>query len=203
MYFEGVSVPNPLQKVVGGFLAEMMKSDRSTALVVGWEVLVVQKPIEVMSSEVFPLSHLSNANVDHLLGELEALSTRLCGALRVPRAISIDEQTLHSQVANVLRLRRQRNKLFGGELFGEPAWDILLELYAAEGTGRKLSVSGACYVSGVPSSTALRWILRLEKDGWIKRAGDPLDKRRTWLTLCDHAEKKMREFLSLMARDAR
>lgn len=95
-------------------------------------------------------------------------------------------------------MRRTRDKFFGHGLFGEPAWDILLELYAAKGTGRKVSVSGACYATGVPLSTALRWIVRLEKCGWVRRFNDPLDKRRAWLTLSDEADIKMGECLSRM-----
>jgi DNA-binding MarR family transcriptional regulator len=163
------------------------------------EVTVRHVPVEEIVSDVFPPSQFSDSDVDNLLTQLRDLSTRLSGVLRPADPNSISEPMLHSQVTNILRLRRQRNKLFGGDLFGEPAWDILLELYAAAGNGRKLSVSGACYASGVPVTTALRWILRLEKDGWIRRTEDPLDKRRSWLMLCDDTEKKMCEFLSMMA----
>ena len=151
-------------------------------------------------SEEFTPNEFCECDVDHLLGQLRDLTVRLSGVLSTPDGVP--EGALHTQVENILRLRKQRNKLFGGGLFGEPAWDMLLELYAAERSGRKLSISGACYVSGVPMSTALRWILRLEKDGWIRRVDDPLDARRSWLTLCDETEKKMCEFLRLMASTA-
>jgi DNA-binding MarR family transcriptional regulator len=154
--------------------------------------------VEKVLSQAIPANDFPDCNVDDLLGQLRELSTRLSGALGSQESGPVDEPTLHKQVANILRFRRKRNKLFGGDLFGEPAWDILLELYLAERNGRRLSVSGACYVSGVPLTTALRWISRLEADGWIRRVDDPLDKRRSWVVLCEETHEKMCEFLSLM-----
>jgi len=53
--------------------------------------------------------------------------------------------------------RRRRNKIFQSEeLFGEPAWDILLDLFIAAKERRRVSVTSACIGSAVPSTTALR-----------------------------------------------
>jgi DNA-binding MarR family transcriptional regulator len=98
------------------------------------------------------------------------------------------------RVRNILRLRRRREALFGSALFGEPAWDMLLELYAAELTGRRVSVSGLCGVSGVPSTTALRWIKMLENADWITRKADPVDGRRSFLSLTAKARTAMEAF---------
>jgi DNA-binding MarR family transcriptional regulator len=86
-------------------------------------------------------------------------------------------------------------------MFGEPAWDMLLELFAAERLGKKFSVSGLCYCSGVPATTALRWIDRLEKVGWINREADEADRRRYWVRLSDRGSAAMlRYFRSLEVR---
>ena len=54
-------------------------------------------------------------------------------------------------------LRRKRAALFGNpDLFGEPAWDILLDLYIAAGEGKPVSVSSACIGSAAPATTGLR-----------------------------------------------
>jgi hypothetical protein len=142
---------------------------------------------------------VSDPDVADLAGQLRELSAKLANALRPQSAGNQDGELVYSLVKDVLRFRRLRNRLLGGDLFGEPAWDILLELFAADWSGEKLSVSGACYVSGVPSSTALRWIVRLEREGWIQRVDDPLDGRRSWLTLTDRAAKSIREFVTQMA----
>lgn len=70
--------------------------------------------------------------------------------------------------------RRRRSEIAGtNDLFGEPAWDILLGLFIAGCEGRRLSVTAVCSGAGAPESTALRWITILEKRGMIVREGEP------------------------------
>ena len=194
------SVPDSvLEESIRGLPSATDEPDCSTAHVVKGESVVQHIPVREGFRAPLGGNHYPDNDIDDLLGQLRELNARLYGALRRPRSDSGDDPKLYRVADNILRLRRQRNSLLGGDLFGEPAWDMLLELYAAEGSGRRLSVSGACHVSGVPLSTALRWITRLEKDGWIRRAEDPQDKRRSWLELCDGAEKKIHQFLTVMA----
>lgn len=126
---------------------------------------------------------------------LQSRLERLCGTPPDPGPLSAFEGAeTERRVRNILRLRRRREALFGSDLFGEPAWDMMLELYAAELAGRRESVSGLCSVSGVPSTTALRWIKLLENAGWIGRQADPVDGRRSFLSLRGKARTAMEGF---------
>jgi hypothetical protein len=70
--------------------------------------------------------------------------------------------------------RRRRSEIPGTtDLFGEPAWDILLNLFIAGCEGRRLSLGALCAGAGAPESTALRWITILENRGMIIREGAP------------------------------
>lgn len=133
-----------------------------------------------------------------LLNEVKSLQSRLerlCCASLDPGPVSAFEGSgTERRVRNILRLRRRREAFFGSDLFGEPAWDMLLELYATELAGRRKSVSGLCSVSGVPSTTALRWIRMLENAGWIARMADPVDGRRSFLSLTAKARTAMEGF---------
>jgi DNA-binding MarR family transcriptional regulator len=96
-----------------------------------------------------------------------------------------------------LRLRRQRDKIFGSVFFGEPAWDILLDLFLAREKGlRPVSVTSLCIASAVPSTTALRWIGVMVQEGLLVRDSDPLDRRRVFIRLTDAAWQKMHDLLS-------
>lgn len=108
---------------------------------------------------------------------------------------SLEPAMLLPLVKQILRSRRQRDTLFGTDLFGEPAWDILLELFVAEQTYRKLSVSSVCLASAVPPSTAIRWVERLESAGWVRRDNDPLDRRLIWVFLTPKGSTAMRTYL--------
>lgn len=68
-------------------------------------------------------------------------------------------------------------------LFGEPGWDILLDLFIARETRTALQVSSVCAGAGVPSTTTLRWIARLEREGLITRTADQDDARRRYVSL--------------------
>jgi hypothetical protein len=99
------------------------------------------------------------------------------------------------------RHRRMRARIFGSEaLFGEPAWDILLDLFIATKEKRKVSVMSACIGSAVPSTTALRWIAALEREGLIAREDDPDDARRTYVILTGQGYDAMVEYFEGAAK---
>jgi hypothetical protein len=87
-------------------------------------------------------------------------------------------------------------------LFGEPAWDLLLDLFIREKTGSRSSVTSACIGSRVPHTTALRHITALSKSGWVVRIPDEGDKRRFWLALSPTALKKLDAHFDSLAATA-
>lgn len=87
------------------------------------------------------------------------------------------------RLREIHRLRLNRNRLFGSDLFADPAWDMLLDLYAAHLSNELNSVTSLCLASGVPPSTALRWISKLESGQWVFREPDQADRRRFYIRL--------------------
>jgi DNA-binding MarR family transcriptional regulator len=94
-------------------------------------------------------------------------------------------------VAAILKARRQRADILGSDLFADPAWDMLLELYAAHLGQFELSVTSVCLGSGVPASTALRWMGEMEKRGLLDRRPDPMDGRRVLVRMSDTGRARM------------
>ncbi len=93
--------------------------------------------------------------------------------------------------------RRRRAALFGNqELFGEPAWDILLDLYIAHAAEKPVSVSSACIGSASPPTTGLRWLGVLAENDLILREHDPEDQRRVMVRLTDRGLAAMDEYFS-------
>jgi hypothetical protein len=91
------------------------------------------------------------------------------------------------KVRGHLRARRARDELLGADLFADPAWDMLLDLFACHLEGRPVSVTDACIAACVPPTTALRWLARLEHGGVVVREADPGDRRRFYLRLAPSA----------------
>ena len=86
--------------------------------------------------------------------------------------------------------------MFGEGLFADPAWDIMLDLFAARIEGKDITVSSAGIAACVPPTTALRWIHALEVAGVIERYGDPTNRRRQLVRLTDETFKRMGSYLA-------
>jgi DNA-binding MarR family transcriptional regulator len=103
-------------------------------------------------------------------------------------------------VRRILSARASRRQFFSADLFADPAWDILLELYALECEQRRISISKLCLAAAVPSTTALRWLDKLQSDGMITRQSDPLDARRVWVSMSPAGFEAMASYLRELAR---
>lgn len=96
--------------------------------------------------------------------------------------------------------RRSRERYFPGDLFGEPAWDLLLSLYVSTRQGKRTAIKEACLSAAVPEATALRWLTLLSDTQLVRRDPDPKDGRRTYVSLTDRGELAMTRFLSRTMR---
>ncbi|MEE4316518.1 hypothetical protein [Erythrobacter dokdonensis] len=94
-----------------------------------------------------------------------------------------DPHTIRQVIAN----RQARAKFFDPALFGDPAWDMLLDLAAAHGEGARVSVTSLCIAAGVPATTALRWLSQMVESGIFVRLPDPADKRRAFIALSERS----------------
>jgi hypothetical protein len=90
-----------------------------------------------------------------------------------------------SEVRAIIRARRLRDHFFRGDLFADPAWDMMLDLMAARIERQKVAVSSLCIAAAVPPTTALRWIKSLCDQGIFVRIADPEDGRRVFIELAD------------------
>lgn len=82
--------------------------------------------------------------------------------------------------ARAIRERRQlRRALVGSpELFGEPAWEMLIEVFIKGAEGEKIAINTLCRASTATPSTALRIVNKLCKAGLMIKVNDPYDGRR-------------------------
>ncbi len=103
-------------------------------------------------------------------------------------------------VRSILRARRLRDQFFRGELFADPAWDMLLDLMAARLERKRVAVSSLCIAAAVPATTALRWIKALTDRGLFVREADPKDGRRVYVALSDEAARALAAYLRTAQR---
>lgn len=97
--------------------------------------------------------------------------------------------------------RRVRDETFSDPtLFGEPAWDILLDALVAEVHRKPIQITSACIAAAVPATTGLRWIEALIKKGYLSRAPDESDRRRAFLRMTKHGKEQMQRYFDRIAK---
>ena len=105
-------------------------------------------------------------------------------------------------VRRIIRQRQLRARFFDGDLFADPAWDMLLDLTAARAEHSRVSVTSLCIASGVPPTTALRWIGQMTDAGLLERIEDETDRRRAFITLTDKAADTMARYFAEIGANA-
>ena len=133
--------------------------------------------------------------------QADILRQQLGSALRIvdqmsgaPVVRGMDQQVSEKDVRALIKMRRNRDCFFGADIFADPAWDILLELYASALAQLRMSVTNLCVAAAVPPTTALRWINQLEDRGLIVRRADPIDGRRQFLMLSKEGLEAMNAY---------
>ena len=100
-----------------------------------------------------------------------------------------------------LHVRKIREKYFGKKIFGEPAWDILLELYVSELQDKKISTSNLILSSSYSSSTAMRWIKNLEENSMIFKSPSKIDGRVQYQRISKAAFDQMTSYFERIILD--
>lgn len=104
-------------------------------------------------------------------------------------------------ISRVRRQRDRRNETFGGTLFRDPSWDMLLELYLSHERSDWLNVMALCAASGVPQTTALRHVERMEQLGLVTRHGLRFDGRLSIVKLTPKAIAGVREMATALLNE--
>lgn len=91
--------------------------------------------------------------------------------------------------------RRGRDRIFEDQLFGEPAWDMLLALYGLPYRGISLGVTSLGHAADVPPTTGLRWQTLLMREELIERGPAIRDSRQQLVRLTNKGRYLMDKYL--------
>ncbi|WP_430635499.1 hypothetical protein [Sphingomonas hankookensis] len=133
-------------------------------------------------------------------GEGDGVRDRSSGFTVPPADDAGPVEVSAATVRGAIRARRMRDQFLAGDLFADPAWDMLLDLFAARLEGSSVSVSSLCIAAAVPPTTALRWITTLSDAGLLMRREDPNDRRRAFMVLTARGMAGMRGYARAVAK---
>lgn len=155
----------------------------------------VQRQVEIITRAAMRLGQRLNS-INHSTSTLP-----ICSELDEPvldEEPSLDVANTVHVLRRIIRERRVRERYFKEVRFAEPAWDIILDLTLAWFEGKTVAVSSLCIASGVPISTAMRWINDMIEAGIIDRWIDPADGRRTLVRITPATRDAMLRYLAAL-----
>jgi hypothetical protein len=74
--------------------------------------------------------------------------------------------------ASILRFRRFREKVLTPDIFGEPAWELLLEVFVADAAGEPITARMVAERREASPAVLSRWLKHLTVQGLIVGDGD-------------------------------
>jgi DNA-binding MarR family transcriptional regulator len=111
------------------------------------------------------------------------------------RPVAVTREGLIEAAWSEFERRGRRMQILPRDMFGEPAWEMLLVLYAERGRTR-LSIGRLTEKLDLPPTTALRWLKYLEEKNLVVREPHPTDLRSAFLTLTPSAIEMLELYLS-------
>lgn len=190
-----IALGHTLANLTGRSVRELSDNDRLMLLRLSEQVGQIAGQIERLapggqvkeaSPGMFRFGQPSSAG---LLDEVRDLPTTRRRAVRPP----LPDARL---VRKIIRQRQQRGRYLDAGLFADPAWDMLLDLTAARVEHKRVSVTSLCIASGVPPTTALRWIGQMIDAGLFVRVCDDTDRRRAFIEMTEKAVDAMAQYFA-------
>lgn len=90
-----------------------------------------------------------------------------------------------SELAYRLRDMRDARDAVFGRLFADPGWDLLIALYIADLEGRTSGQSALIRATRLSPAVGMRWLARLEEEGFVETITTPAVRRGRAVSLTD------------------
>lgn len=165
-----------------------------------------ERESEASSDDLVKQVHQLTLSLDHKLTKItsQLSNLQLASASALADSRELDDQsqavTLSQGLPSprllrrIIRNRSYRAEYFPRGLFADPAWDMLLDLAVAQAEFRQISITSLCLASGVPTTTALRYVDILITNGLCAKRADSTDRRRTWIELTETGAKAVTDY---------
>jgi hypothetical protein len=152
---------------------------------------------------------MDDINVKKLSEQLDAVQSLLdeirvssgCKSFHLARDLA--QEPVQSALQTAQRIyheRRTRADFLGNnEIFGEPAWDMLLNIFMRQSNNETVSVKSMDINESYPDSTAMRWLKVLEQSGLLRLQLDANNKDQHLICLTDAGYEGMLRYLENIA----
>lgn len=118
-----------------------------------------------------------------------------------PRAERPTDRVASETARRMLEAIDLRSQYFDGELFSDPAWSLMLDIYGQMSRGRRTSLAGAAGSARAPVNTAQRWINLLTERGFLVQKTEGRDPKRVYVELSPDLFDCMTAYLGQVASE--
>lgn len=108
---------------------------------------------------------------------------------------------LKAGAAELLEMRRRRERMLSPDLVDGPSWVMLLHAYVSPNS--VMMTKELLNATSVPQTTAFRWLRYLEQEGYLEKAEHPslTDNRATFYRLTPDGRVSLERVLEDMLRE--
>ncbi|RIV85267.1 MarR family transcriptional regulator [Aurantiacibacter xanthus] len=191
-----IALGRMLAELSGRRVRELSEEDRRNLLRITEQVTHIAERIDLLTPD-----HAAKPSAGSAFRFAPRDCSRPCHGERMARATRppLPDPRL---VRGIIQQRQLRARFFDGDLFADPAWDMLLDLTAARAEHVRVSVTSLCIASGVPPTTALRWISQMTEAGLLERIEDETDRRRAFIQLTEKSSDAMARYFHELGQAA-
>ncbi|GAB5486450.1 MAG: hypothetical protein Pars2KO_00200 [Parasphingorhabdus sp.] len=110
---------------------------------------------------------------------------------------NVDDDALVNRAENLLkwsRLKAQSLNL-GTGLFSDSCWDMCLDIYICDLKGEQITVSSVAHSSGIPMTTAMRYINVMSEEGLLEKKPNPSDNRMVFVSTSSSCKDRISDIL--------
>lgn len=83
----------------------------------------------------------------------------------------------------------------GTGLFSDSCWDMCLDIYICDLRNEQITVSSVAHSSGIPMTTAMRYINVMSEEGLLKKTPNPSDNRMVFVSTTPSCKERVTRVL--------
>lgn len=84
----------------------------------------------------------------------------------------------------------------GNGLFTDSCWNMCLDIYLCGLKDQQVTVSAIAHSSGIPMTTAMRYINVMAEQGLLQKSSNPADQRMVFVAVSEECQAKIEKLLS-------
>lgn len=110
---------------------------------------------------------------------------------------SPDDAELIIQAEKLLKWSRLKAEYLnmGTGLFSDSCWDMCLDIYICDLKGEQITVSSVAHSSGIPMTTAMRYINVMSEEGLLEKTPNPSDNRMIFVSTSSSCKERISDVL--------